>query len=203
MLGVAFCARCGGRMTRSPSRHPGRVYLRCPTHANSRAFRRLGYRRCHPNHIYEYKVWSALNDFLLSVVTVEDLNELLVQESTPDRAERRLEEIKALLAEYETQRRRLADALAVGHMQSDMYAEKDNDLLERIGKLHAERAQLARRKVRAVPVARRFASMEEVEVLLRQGMANAAPHEINVLLLEAGIRIEVEGGEVQSIGVYA
>lgn len=199
LSGVAFCARCGGGMTRHKARRMREYYLRCNRHASRSVYPHYA---CHPNHIREPAAVAAVGEFFQWLATPEVLDEALAelgagQEGAALRAE--LAEAEAQAARLEARKVRLGHAYAAGDMEISVYRQVNADLSGQLEAAQAEAAELAR-VVEALPdVETRRALLEGLVDRFAAVLAEREPAEVATLLQQAGVRVEVEEGEVVRI----
>jgi len=194
--GLAFCARCGGRMYRIHDRRWW--YWRCSTHS-SRAITGVA---CHSNRIPEHRITSAAAAFLETLSTAEALDAALASIGTNDDAARLAADLvtaRRLADELVGQRRRLALAYAAGKMELGIYATADEDITHRLGseERRATELQLA---IAAMPdIATRRAELEHIAADFPAIVERAPPAEVSAILQRAGVRIEIEQHRVISV----
>lgn len=199
--GVAYCRRCGGRMIRmhryyttTAGERRAYQYLICGLRGRTQ-----GQESCHPNHLPEKRVATAISEFLDWLSTEDRLDQALEewgqgpeeQALTGDLA--RARESEERLA---AQRRRLGLALAAGKMDFDLYRDLDDDLLR---KLEAEqgRVTLLEQQIAALPdMEQRRAVLEQLAALFPQMVRQEEPEALASFLQNAGLVVWCEGGEV-------
>lgn len=199
--GVAYCKRCGGRMSRSyryyttvkGERHTY-TFLVC----NQRA-RSGGLDKCHPNQLPEHRVTAEVATFLRWLSTEQNLEAALAEWGPgPGVTElhTNLGLANDIVADLTRQRERLGLAMAAGKMDFDLYRNLDDNLLS---KLDAEEA-------RVKSLERQIAVLPDVDarrdVLQRLGedfsllVDVLPPEEMSSLLQSAGLVIWCEAGEI-------
>lgn len=199
LTGVAFCARCGGSMSRREL--AGRYYLRCSSYFNAK---RDGRRGCHHNGITEAEILDAVGDFLAYLSTPEVLTMALAQlDGAGEEAILReeLAGVERALFATENKRRRLAHAYAAGDMEIGVYRRVDDDL--RIdAETQAEQVITLERTLAALPdldATREW--LEELTASFPEMVAYHPSAEVAAALQTAGIRVYVEDGRITRIAL--
>ena len=193
-LDVAFCARCGERMTLNHRRRERRKYLRCSTHAKKDMAG--GRQPCHANHIPQSHVREAVAAFLAGVTDLEAVRRVRGQQRDDGRERARVEGIGRELENADVRRRRLALAYAAGAMDVMVYQAADEEIVRQVDAWKEERGQLEMTLASTMRDEERFAAIESVRPLLGAGPDDAEPREIATALQNAGVRVWCEEGEV-------
>lgn len=194
--GVAYCARCGERMTRSIRRYPDLVYYRCLTH--TQASRGLA-KPCHPNWLSQAKITDALAAYLRDLSTPELIDAALDEWTDDDQRgqmEAERDELERGLEELRRRRDRLALALSAGDMDSAIYRKTDDHLLDQGEALHSRLVEVDR-ALEAIPDrAYQRHILEHLARLFPHLVDHADPAELAKLLQDAELRVYCEEGEV-------
>lgn len=200
LTGVAYCGRCGGRMTRARTHYKGSTYtfLNCSTHRH----RTTTGISCHHNNIPEHRILSEISTFLDWLATPARLDQALDElAANPDhdRIQVELDQVLHTVRDCEQQRQRLVLALAAGQLHADLYRDADDLLLDRLNRARQRASELQQLlDARPDPQARR----ELLDLLIREFpslLAHADPAELAALLQQAGIRVEIEANRVTRI----
>jgi len=191
LMDVAFCGRCGGRMSRSTynGQYGSYIYLRCASHATRRD--------CHANHVHESDVRDAVTAFVADALSDPSEIERLAESRAGPQAglERELEELDARLDDVAAQRQRLAHALAAGKMDVGMYRQTDDALLNVLDGVNAAWVQVEA-QLEALPSAeQQIATMHHLLEGL-DSLWERPPREVAALLQAVGVHVYVEEGEV-------
>jgi len=197
-LDVAFCARCGGRMTMHRRTGSHVVYLRCGRHAR----RNMGGRDrpgCHPNHTRQERVQEAVVAFLEGITDLHDVERLRGRRRDDHRQRARLEEIAAELAGAEVRRHRLALAYAAEVMDLMVYQAADQEIERQIASWEGEQRELEAALARTARDGERLAAVRTARPLLERTLAGVGAREMSTALQEAGIRVWCENGQVVKV----
>ena len=202
LLGIALCHRCKANMVRviSGAKQPDGTYphryLRCSTYHYARSLRILdGSDDCHANGIQEEIVRDAVIAVLFEIADLDDLRARILM---PERNEQeaQIERVQSRIHAIELERERLAEALAGGAMDLDVYQAVDAPKRE---ELLAKRARLVElhqeRQLSVAPVVR-WQSVEELRTLIADGWDGVEPSRLNALLRRLGLRVWVENGVI-------
>jgi len=191
LLDVAFCARCGGRMTRHVVKLERKtyIYLRCGRHSD--------HGTCHGNHVLDEDARHAVDQFLASALSDNAQVERLIQAQAGPRAD-----LKAELAaldgrqeEIAAQRQRLALALAAGGMDVQMYRQTDDALLDELDGVNAAyQSAETRLGAHLGPDEWRTVIDETVEAL--PYLWEMPPRKAAAILQAIGLYVWCENGEV-------
>jgi DNA invertase Pin-like site-specific DNA recombinase len=195
-LDVAFCARCGGRMTRAIS-NAGTMRLRCATHSS---VRRTGV-GCHPNYIQMDVVRAEVSAYLAGLDDPQKVAAELAEGPDQDRIEARLAEIEKQAAASEPKRKRLALAFASGAMDMEMYRETDDQILVDLSRLEDEAEELRLELAQVVDPEQLFGAIQDVRWLLDEGMDELPGIEVATALRSIGLRLLIEEREVVAIRI--
>ena len=194
LLDVAFCARCGGRMTRHVVKLKRKTYtyLRCGQHSD--------HGTCHANHVLDEDARRAVEQFLASALSDNAQIEGLIQAQAEPRAdlEAELSALDARQEEIATQRQRLALALAAGGMDVQMYRQTDDALLDELDGVNAARQSAEMRlQTQPGPAQRRTAIDDILEAL--PYLWEIPPRKAATMLQNVGLYVWCEGGEVLGV----
>jgi len=195
--GIAFCGRCGARMTRRKA-GSGRWFLRCGTHT----FRKDRGQGCHPNNIPQEDVTRAVRAFLTGLAEEDVLDRLLAERqpvSSRARLEARLDQEQAAIEGLALRQQRLDVALEMGKMAVDRYRARDDALV-------AERAMRQRivaelqQELQPEPSldAQRAAILALCESF-PELIIDAEPATVARVLQAAGVVVLVEDGAVVAV----
>jgi len=194
LAGVVFCRRCGHQMARHTC-HGKDHWLRCSKHTHKATTGEP----CHPNHVKESDVVAALAAFLETLATPAALEAALDHTDDVAHLRQQVAGLDGHLAELELRRQRLALALAAGHMDPHIYRAADDLLLADVDATRARLLDLHRLIAAAPDPAQRRASIEALAAAFPDLVGQAPPIQLRTLLQNAGLRVEVEQGEVKSI----
>ena len=194
--GVAFCARCGKRMTRVGNH--GHYYQRCSTHARASMGEPGG---CHANLIPERRVAEAIGRYFAET-TEESIRDTYARRTkTAGFLAQSLDEYQKQVSELHGRRERLAHAFASGKMAVDIYSTTDRQLL-------AQEEELAR-KVRDLEAA--IAAQPNLEAQIRgllwlrnnlsAALLEKEPATVAKILQDAGLQVLVEEHQVLEVRV--
>jgi len=191
LLGVAFCNRCGGTMSRIANDYY--VYLRCSTHATKS---KTGV-ACHPNLIHHDLAMEMVQEILEMVLDDPARLELALQAGAGPRRslDERLQQLEQQAATVEEQRKRIALALAAGTMDAGMYRQTDDALVEQLAALHAARLDVEQERATTLSAAERRRLFEELRGKVQQ-LLEMEPRQVSARLQRLGLRIWCEDGQV-------
>ena len=202
LLGIALCKRCGAHMVRVVSgikqedgTYPHR-YLRCSTYHYARSLRILdGDDDCHANGIQEEIVRDAVIAVLFEIADLDDLRARILM---PERSEQqeKIERVELRLRAVTLERERLAEALASGAMDLDVYQAVDAPKRETMLALRARLVELHQERQRTVAPIVRWESVEQLRALIADGWGGVEPSRLNALLRRLGLRVWVEDGRI-------
>lgn len=195
-LDVAFCGRCGERMVRHRNAYSSVERLRCGTHARH-AVTGLS---CHRNSVPIDDVTEALSGFLMAMQDEDTLVRYMAARSDGVQERDRLAQIEREREAIAVKRRRLALAYAGGAMDVQVYRDADDELTRQGDGLQAEAKQLEGALARTATPAQRYDVVRALRGRLRQ-MVERDPVRLAAMLRQAGIRIQIEGGQVVSISL--
>jgi len=194
-LDVAFCARCGARMTKDHHARWNVTYLRCSRHAKRSQGGRQR-RTCHTNHTRQERVQEAIVTFLAGIGDVGDVERLRGRQRDDGRERARLGEIAGELKEAEVRRQRLALAYAAGAMDVIVYQAADGEIVRQAEAWRGERGEIEASLASVMRHAERFAAVQSVRPLLAERFGEVEPRELSTRLQDAGIRVWCEEGQV-------
>jgi DNA invertase Pin-like site-specific DNA recombinase len=194
LAGVVFCGKCGYQLTRHKNRS-GSYSLRCSKHNRAS----VTGEPCHPNHIPEQEVISALSAHLRDLVTPAALDEALVTLDLAAPLDDRLAEGDRRLADLATRRERLALTLAAGKMDPQIYRRADDLLLADVDVLNREHANLQTQLAAIPSIDDRRAALLALADLLPHLVTAAPSVRVRTLLQNAGLHVTVEAGAITSI----
>jgi DNA invertase Pin-like site-specific DNA recombinase len=195
--GVAFCARCGSYMSRILVR--GKTWwLRCTQHAKKSATGKS----CHPNHLKEEDVIIALGEYLKKLTDPEKLAEEM-DRTTGDtkNLDRDLETVEERLLDIKRQRERLALTLAAGKMDTQIYRSADDQLQEQAEGLKQQRRELQKQIAHTPDHAALSEAIASIAQAWPHLVEKARAPRIRKLLQDAGIRVECDDGDIDSIAI--
>ena len=197
-LDVAFCARCEGRMTKCVGRRAegSVVYARCSTHANS--FRHIYASTCHPNYVRETVLRDVAIAALAEITDLDALAERLDASTGEDYAAK-MARVEMQLTRLQQERERLAEAMAAGQMDVDIYTVVDGRKRAQVEVLDDRWLELRRLSQQKVSVPMRFESAQEVREMLTQRWGHVPAPQINSLLRRVGLRLWCEDGVVVAV----
>ena len=191
LMDVAFCARCGRRMTRQVLElAAGPVpYLRCGRHAHDGD--------CHANHVPESDVQDAVTEYLADKLANADaIERLAVSRAGPQAGlERDLADLDARAGDIAERRQRIALALAAGQMDAQMYRQVDDTLLDELDGVNAARQSVEAQLVAVPDAAQQVATMTRLVEAL-DSLWQRPVREVASLLQRAGVRAFCEDGGV-------
>lgn len=186
---IVSCARCGG-----PMQMIGRYY-RCGRHAT----KRVGGAPCHCNTTSRRKVTAALVDYFTRLQTPEQVALLLEEYGDTDDGARlrgEMREHEQAIEDWHDKRKRLADALAAGHLDGALYRERDDSYLEEIARHQARVVELGR-QIDAVPdLAAWHAELSNLAAHFPEYVAELPPETVAKLLQDAGVKVWCEDRQV-------
>ncbi|HUT58537.1 MAG TPA: recombinase family protein, partial [Phycisphaerae bacterium] len=182
LLDVAFCARCGGRMTRQVlelAAGPA-CYLRCGRHAHSAD--------CHTNSVPESTVQDAVTDYLADRLADADaIERLAVSRAGPQAGlERDLADLDARAEDIAERRQRIALALAAGQMDAQMYRQVDDTLLDELDGVNAAHQSVEAQLVAVPDAAQQVVTMTRLVEAL-DSLWDRPVREVASLLQRAGV----------------
>ena len=196
---VAFCARCGGGMTRHLSQRMPYYYLRCNRHASISVYPHY---ECHPNHIAEPKAVEELAKFLEWLTDDAALDQVLAEQGDSAEVEemrRELARARSAVEDLEARKLRAGHAFARDDMEISVYRQVNADLNDELDTERATAGKLAE-LLEAVPdLDERRCALKELAEGFPELLETREAPEIATLLQQAGIRVLVEEGKVQSI----
>lgn len=197
LSGVAFCARCGHRMSRhNPRERTSR--LRCAKHAQTS----VTGEPCHANYLKEEHVIAALGDYLRYLRDNPNaIAQILSNPSNTADQEQRLRQIEDLLTDLDQRRERLALALAAGQMDGPIYRRADDQLLEQVDALGIEHRGLEKRVAATPDLAERRRALTSLAQIFPELIQKAPATRVRALIQKAGLRIECEAGEISFLGL--
>lgn len=194
LLDVAFCARCGGRMTRHVVKLPRKtyIYLRCGQHSD--------HGTCHGNHVLDEDARRAVEQFLASALSDNEQMERLIQAQAGPRAdlEAELAALDVRQGEVGAQRQRLALALAAGGMDVQMYRQADDVLLDELDGVNAARQSIEVRLGAHLGPEQWCKAINDVLAALPR-MWELPPRRVAAMLQAIGLYVWCEDGEVSGV----
>jgi len=194
LLDVAFCARCGGRMTRHVVKLKRKtyVYLRCGRHSD--------HGTCHGNHVLDEDARHAVEQFLASALSDNARVERLVEAQVRPRAdlEAELGVLDARQEEIAAQRQRLALALAAGGMDVQMYRQADDVLLDELDAVNAAYQSVEVRLEAQLGPAQRRTAINDILGALPY-LWEIPPRKAATMLQNVGLYVWCEDGEVSRV----
>jgi DNA invertase Pin-like site-specific DNA recombinase len=192
LANVAYCARCGGRMTRT--RHKTQYWLRCATH-NSRTV--TGHPGCHSNKIRELTILAAVTSYVAGLLTSNDLTARLTARDPNTALHAQLIRLDHALSDLNQKRQRLALALASGTIDPEIYRTTDDLILDDINKLNDAKDNIQGQLHTTPDPAVRYRTILDLSRQLTQPDTPAI--ELSTALQDAGIRIECENRQITAI----
>ncbi len=192
-IDVAFCGRCGGKMTRG---HPGSGNKNPSWICANNKRHRI---HCHNNNTLEPKLIAATTQYLQRLADPTILDQTLKERTTPEAGIRQqLADLQVRIDAINEKRQRLALALAAGDMQPAIYKQTDDLIAADLNTLNQKRAQL-QDALQTIPDT--DAQRQSIQNLLKHlPTLWALPSaRVNALLRHAGIHIECENRQVTAI----
>jgi len=193
LAGVVFCARCGYQMSRQLAHHK-HWWLRCTKHAH----RSHTGQSCHRNYIREDRVVERVAAYLAGLATPAALDAALIITDDTTQLHREISTLTDHLAELEIRRQRLALALAAGQMDPQIYRSADDLFLDQVTAARARLLELQVLLAAAPDPAQRRAAIEALAAIFPDLVATAPPVRVRTLLQNAGLRVEIESGQITS-----
>jgi DNA invertase Pin-like site-specific DNA recombinase len=186
--GVAFCARCRGPMVRHTSWSKGRAYYywRCS-------------RRCHWNGIREETLTRAMRDWLAQPEQIEASLAELANGGDLAQIQAEMDTVEQNIQSLTEERRRLADAVAGGLMDAQMYREADDERLAQIEQAQSELDALERQAEAVPDVDERREQLEALAWSFPVLVLKHEPVDVARTLVAAHLRIWCEDGEIVRI----
>jgi len=196
LAGVVFCARCGYIMTRHRHHHNYSTYsLRCSKHNR----KSITGQPCHPNYVSERAIVQAITGYLATLTDPAGLDHALTHVDDTAPLQEELAAVEHHLDDLATRRHRLALALAAGHVDPQIYRAADDQLLEDVLTLEAQRQHLQTLLAAAPDLAARRAALEALIPIFPDLIHHTPAPRIRTLLQNAGLRVECEAGAITSI----
>ena len=192
-LDVAYCARCGSRMTQATNTAQDTVYLRCSSHVRRNQDATA---ECHANYTHRELVREAIASFLAGIAGRGDVERLRGAQRQDTRERARLGEIEGELEDADRRRRRLALAYASGAMDMLIYQAADQEIVRQVEAWKEERGEIEVALASTVGHEARLAAVRSVRPLLAAGLDGAGSRELAMLLQNAGVRVWCEDGAV-------
>ena len=199
--GVARCLRCNGRMSVATggARNQYRYY-RCLNYMHRHQYGVA----CHINSVREDRMVAALSEWLAELRSPESLTLVMEAYGNPNEEEQArgaIEELERRNAKVRKKRLRLADALAVGKMDIDIYATTDEPLKAQVEAAESRILELTRYLESLPDIEARRVSLSDLAERFPQAVLNHKPPVVAKRLQDAGIRIYCENGKVQLIAL--
>jgi hypothetical protein len=157
---------------------------------------------CHPNYTRNWKIVSALADYLGQLATPEDIETVLDGWSRDDERKGQIQVLDGLATEIDglkEQRKRLALDRAGGAMDAQMYRETDNVILKQLEARQARRVE-TERALEALPnLDRQRKILEHLAANFPALVERTEPPEMSQLLMEGGLRVWCEDTEAVAV----